>query len=66
MLTNRCLQGLALKTKELHTNLGTLCTHVDESQNNRRYLTREDLAGKNLPATTARFLYNLAIAENMT
>lgn len=63
------IKGVALKTKELLDNLRGMCTATaaasDGSGGARNVVTREILAARKMPASMERFLFDVALAEDM-
>jgi len=56
------IKEVALKTKELISNLQNLKTKQDDGQT---YITLEHLSSQKLPPNMDKFFYNVAIAEGM-
>lgn len=58
------IKNLAVKTKDLLTKLEGL--RVEDTEDQKLYITLESLQNRKLPPGMDRFLYNVAAAEGMT
>lgn len=56
------MQEIAVKTKELITNLQGLAVEADDGF---KYITLETLRQRKMQPVTENFLFNLALAEGM-